>query len=270
MSLISKLAEENSIPEKISCVDIISLFLPTFTKPENKNECFNILKKFLSEEFVSPMVKIETGVEFKNMINYFSKTQTEEIVQFLVKDPNDSIRIHIIKALSTVSPLPNNIHVELIKSVLSQLTEDLSWRVRYTCAQFLPDIIKIMNNKKYYPFFIECFNKLIIDKNQIEKVRTFQEEEIRNVSNKSKKSFKAYQIKEDKLFDAIKSKCFSGEIRFETSSRNPEHKNNMNRSFYFVLESILNSITQNFIDCNFKEVNVYSYLEFIGVIVFKR
>lgn len=158
------MSKKEQIGEKISCVNIISILFPKVTN-ENKDELIKILIGFLNESFVSPMIKIETAIELKTMIIYFNKEQMENIIHILLENSNDSIRIHILKALaSLISVKLNKIDCsDLIRNCVVTLTSDESWRVRYTVVENFSDLIEVSNDKKLLPIFIECFIKLLND-----------------------------------------------------------------------------------------------------------
>ena len=109
-----------------------------------------------------------TEISLLLSIDYIKK-----IINIILKDKNDSMRIDIINIIMSIRHHPNiNDFISVIYDLVPKLSEDTNWRVRLTVADKLNEILNYPNiDNKFRQVSVNIFAKLIED----------TEPEIRNV-----------------------------------------------------------------------------------------
>jgi serine/threonine-protein phosphatase 2A regulatory subunit A len=98
------------------------------------------LKKYSLQE--SPIIKKELALTMKDLCNVIDDDLFGEILSLLIKDSNDSVRIHIIESVIALKshPLLENFS-DFISNVVNKLGNDESWRVRLTLCDKIHEIL---------------------------------------------------------------------------------------------------------------------------------
>jgi serine/threonine-protein phosphatase 2A regulatory subunit A len=147
------------------------IFLYKDLNANDKNIAINYFDKFIidnaisiKKEFLSRITEISQCLP----IDYIKK-----MIQIILRDKNDSMRIDIINIIMSLKEHPNlNNFISTIYELVPKLAEDPNWRVRLTVTDKLNDILRfpfIDNNFKQTS--VDIFAKLIED----------PEAEIRNI-----------------------------------------------------------------------------------------
>lgn len=153
---------------------------------------FSSLKKFSIQDY--PSIKKELAANMKDLSNIIDDELFAELLSILLKDSNDSIRIHLIDAVISLKSHPRlEQFSEFISNVIVKLGNDESWRVRLTVGD---KIYEVLNFPVLKPatksLIVEIFAKMFDD----------TEAEIRNVCCLRLESV-AERIGKEELFDSV-------------------------------------------------------------------
>ena len=117
-----------------------------------------------------------------------------EIISILLKDTNDTVRIHIIDAIISLKSHPRlEQFSEFISNVILKLSNDESWRVRLTICDKIHEVLGFPTLKpQTRTLLVEIYSKMFDD----------TEAEIRNICCMRLESI-ADKIGKDELFDKV-------------------------------------------------------------------
>ena len=170
MSMINNLYISEDINQRKSAMSLL-IFLFKDLNDNNKNISINYFDKFVVDNNIS--IKKEflnkvTEISLLLSIDYIKK-----LINIILKDKNDSMRIDIINIIMSIRQHPNiNEFLEVIYELIPKLSEDTNWRVRLTVTDKLNEILEFPNiDNKFRAVCTNIFAKLIED----------TEPEIRNV-----------------------------------------------------------------------------------------
>ena len=170
MSMINDLYTSEDINQKKSAMNLL-IFLFKDLNENNKASALNYFDKYLLDnniyirkEFLSKITEISLLLS----IDYIKK-----IINLILKDKNDSMRIDIINIIMSIRQHPKiNEFTDVIYDLIPKLSEDTNWRVRLTVSDKLNEILNFPNiDNKFRQISINIFAKLVED----------TEPEIRNV-----------------------------------------------------------------------------------------
>ena len=170
ISMINNLYASEDINQKKSAMNLL-IFLFKDLNENNKNIALNYFDKFVVDNNIyirKELLKEITEISLLLSIDYIKK-----LINIILKDKNDSMRIDIINIILSIRQHPNiNDFISVIYDLIPKLSEDTNWRVRLTVADKLNDILNFPNiDNKFKQVSINIFAKLIED----------GEAEIRNV-----------------------------------------------------------------------------------------
>ena len=170
ISMINNLYSTDDINQKKSAMNLL-IFLYKDLNENNKNIAISYFDKLVVDNNIyirKELLNEITEITLLLPIDYIKK-----LINIILKDKNDSMRIDIVNIIMSIRQHPNiNDFISVIYELIPKLSEDTNWRVRLTVADKLNDILKFPNiDNKFRQTSITIFAKLIED----------TEPEIRNI-----------------------------------------------------------------------------------------
>ena len=170
MSMINDLYTSDDINQKKSAMTLL-IFLFKDLNESNKTLALNYFDKYLVDNSIyirKELLNKITEITLLLSIDYIKK-----LINTILKDKNDSMRIDIINIIMSIRQHPKiNEFIDVIYDLIPKLAEDTNWRVRLTVSDKLNDILNFPNiDNKFRQTSINIFAKLIED----------TEPEIRNI-----------------------------------------------------------------------------------------
>jgi serine/threonine-protein phosphatase 2A regulatory subunit A len=170
ISIINNLYNSEDINQKKSAMNLL-IFLFKDLNSTNKIIAINYFDKFLVDNNIS--VKKELLNEITEISLELSIEYIKKMINIILKDKNDSMRIDIVNIMLSVRNSPKiNEFMDIIYDLIPKLAEDTNWRVRLTVSDKLNEFLKFPNiNNDMKQKSVNIFAKLLED----------TEPEIRNV-----------------------------------------------------------------------------------------
>ena len=170
MSMINNLYNSEDINQKKSAMNLL-IFLFKDLNKNNKNIAIGYFDKFVVDNNIS--IKKELLNKITEISLLLSIDYIKKLINIILKDKNDSMRIDIISIIMSIREHPNiNEFIDVIYDLIPKLAEDTNWRVRLTVSDKLNEILCFPNiDNKFKSVSVNIFAKLIED----------TEPEIRNV-----------------------------------------------------------------------------------------
>ena len=170
MSMINNLYTSEDINQKKSAMNLLMFLFKDLNK-NNKNVAINYFDKFVVDNNIS--IRKELLNEIRDITLLLPMDYIKKLINVILKDKNDSMRIDIISIIMSIRQHPNiNEFIDVIYDLIPKLAEDTNWRVRLTVADKLNEILNYPNiDNKFRQISTNIFAKLIED----------TEPEIRNV-----------------------------------------------------------------------------------------
>jgi serine/threonine-protein phosphatase 2A regulatory subunit A len=170
MSMINNLYTSEDINQKKSAMNLLMFLFKDLNK-NNKNTAINYFDKFVVDNNIS--IRKELLNEIRDITLLLPIDYIKKLINVILKDKNDSMRIDIISIIMSIRQHPNiNEFIDVIYDLIPKLAEDTNWRVRLTVADKLNEILNFPNiDNKFRQISTNIFAKLIED----------TEPEIRNV-----------------------------------------------------------------------------------------
>ena len=163
--LVNKLCSSVSQKSRLAYLTIIP-YAFKYLNTNHKIKASNFLKQFSTEG--NDFVKKTLSSLLKDISFFISEDVLTNITNNLLENPNESIRIPIMSCISNLKYHQNlNLLQNYIQQVIIIIGKDESWRVRYTLAQSLTEILSFSilspNLKKEV---IRLYLTLLTDKDQ--------------------------------------------------------------------------------------------------------
>ena len=170
MSMINNLYISEDINQKKSAMNLL-IFLFKDLNKNNKALALNYFDKFVVDNSIS--IRKELLNEITEITLLLSIDYIKKLINTILKDKNDSMRIDIINIIMSIKQHPNiNDFINVIYELIPKLAEDTNWRERHTVTDKLNDILKIPNiDNKFKQTCVNIFAQLVED----------PEPEIRNI-----------------------------------------------------------------------------------------
>ena len=170
MSMINNLYISEDINQKKSAMNLL-IFLFKDLNKNNKALALNYFDKFVVDNSIS--IRKELLNEITEITLLLSIDYIKKLINTILKDKNDSMRIDIINIIMSIKQHPNiNDFINVIYELIPKLAEDTNWRVRLTVTDKLNDILNFPNiDNKFKQTCVNIFAQLVED----------SEPEIRNI-----------------------------------------------------------------------------------------
>ena len=170
MSMINNLYTSEDINQKKSAMNLLMFLFKDLNK-NNKSIAINYFDKFVVDNNIS--IGKELLNEIQDITLLLPIDYIKKLINIILKDKNDSMRIDIISIIMSIRQHQNiNEFIEVIYDLVPKLAEDTNWRVRLTVADKLNEILEYPNiDNKFKQISVNIFAKLVED----------TEPEIRNV-----------------------------------------------------------------------------------------
>ena len=170
MSMINNLYISEDIYQKKSAMNLL-IFLFKDLNKNNKALALNYFDKFVVDNSIS--IRKELLNEITEITLLLSIDYIKKLINTILKDKNDSMRIDIINIIMSIKQHPNiNDFINVIYELIPKLAEDTNWRVRLTVTDKLNDILNFPNiDNKFKQTCVNIFAQLVED----------PEPEIRNI-----------------------------------------------------------------------------------------
>ena len=170
MSMINDLYTSDDINQKKSAMTLL-IFLFKDLNENNKTSALNYFDKYLVDNNI--YIRKELLNKITEISLLFSIDYIKKLINTILKDKNDSMRIDIINIIMSIRQHPKiNDFIDVIYDLIPKLAEDTNWRVRLTVSDKLNDILNFPNiDNKFKQTSVNIFAKLIED----------TEPEIRNI-----------------------------------------------------------------------------------------
>ena len=168
--MINNLYISEDINQKKSAMNLLMFLFKDLNK-NNRTAAINYFDKFVFDNNISirkELLNEITDITLLLPIDYIKK-----LINIILKDKNESMRIDIINIIMSIRLHPNiNDFIDVIYDLIPKLAEDTNWRVRLTVADKLNEILNFPNiDNKFRQVSVNIFAKLIED----------TEPEIRNI-----------------------------------------------------------------------------------------
>ena len=170
MAMINNLYTSEDINQKKSAMNLL-IFLFKDLNKNNKALALNYFDKLIVDNNIS--IRKELLNEITEITLLLSIDYIKKLINIILKDKNDSMRIDIINIIMSIKHHPNiNEFINVIYELIPKLSEDTNWRVRLTVTDKLNEILNFPNiDNKFKQTCVHIFAKLVDD----------TEAEIRNV-----------------------------------------------------------------------------------------
>ena len=170
MSMINNLYISEDINQKKSAMNLL-IFLFKDLNKNNKALALNYFDKFVVDNSIS--IRKELLNEITEITLLLSIDYIKKLINTILKDKNDSMRIDIINIIMSIKQHPNiNDFINVIYELIPKLAEDTNWRVRLTVTDKLNEILNFPNiDNKFKQTCVNIFAQLVED----------TEPEIRNI-----------------------------------------------------------------------------------------
>ena len=170
MSMINNLYTSEDINQKKSAMNLLIFLFKDFNK-NNKALALNYFDKLVVDNNIS--IRKELLNEITEISILLSIDYIKKLINIILKDKNDSMRIDIVNIIMSIKQHPNiNEFINVIYELIPKLAEDTNWRVRLTVTDKLNEILNFPNiDNKFKQASVHIFAKLLED----------PEAEIRNV-----------------------------------------------------------------------------------------
>ena len=170
MSMINNLYISEDINQKKSAMNLL-IFLFKDLNKNNKALALNYFDKFVVDNSIS--IRKELLNEITEITLLLSIDYIKKLINTILKDKNDSMRIDIINIIMSIKHHPNiNEFINVIYELIPKLSEDTNWRVRLTVTDKLNEILNFPNiDNKFKQTCVNIFAQLVED----------PEPEIRNI-----------------------------------------------------------------------------------------
>lgn len=170
MAMINNLYTSDDINQKKSAMNLL-IFLFKDLNKNNKALAINYFDKLVVDNNIS--IRKELLNEITEISLLLSIDYIKKLINVILKDKNDSMRIDIISIIMSIKQHPNiNEFINVIYELIPKLAEDTNWRVRLTVTDKLNDILNFPNiDNKFKENCVIIFAKLVED----------PEPEIRNI-----------------------------------------------------------------------------------------
>ena len=170
MSMINNLYISEDINQKKSAMNLL-IFLFKDLNKNNKALALNYFDKFVVDNSIS--IRKELLNEITEITLLLSIDYIKKLINTILKDKNDSMRIDIINIIMSIKQHPNiNDFINVIYELIPKLAEDTNWRVRLTVTDKLNEILNFPNiDNKFKQTCVNIFAQLVED----------SEPEIRNI-----------------------------------------------------------------------------------------
>ena len=162
ISIINNLYNSEDINQKKSAMNLL-IFLFKDLNSTNKIIAINYFDKFLVDNNIS--VKKELLNEITEISLELSIEYIKKMINIILKDKNDSMRIDIVNIMLSVRNSPKiNEFMDTIYDLIPKLAEDTNWRVRLTVSDKLNEFLKFPNiNNDIKQKSVNIFAKLLED-----------------------------------------------------------------------------------------------------------
>ena len=191
IAIINNLYNSDDINQK-KCAMNLLIFLYKDLNNNNKNLALNYFDKFLVDNNIS--VKKELLKEITEITTELSIDYIKKMINVILKDKNDSMRIDIVNIILSIKNHKNiNEFIDTIYDLIPKLAEDSNWRVRLTVADKINEFLNFPNiNNNFKQKTIDIFAKLLEDSEaEIRNICCLRLEEITKI------------LKDEKNFDKI-------------------------------------------------------------------
>jgi len=191
IAIINNLYNSDDINQK-KCAMNLLIFLYKDLNNNNKNLALNYFDKFLVDNNIS--VKKELLKEITEITNELSIDYIKKMINVILKDKNDSMRIDIVNIILSIKNHKNiNEFIDTIYDLIPKLAEDSNWRVRLTVSDKINEFLNFPNiNNNFKQKSIDIFAKLLEDSEaEIRNICCLRLEEITKI------------LKDEKNFDKI-------------------------------------------------------------------
>ena len=201
MSMINNLYISEDINQKKSAMNLL-IFLFKDLNKNNKALALNYFDKFVVDNSIS--IRKELLNEITEITLLLSIDYIKKLINTILKDKNDSMRIDIINIIMSIKQHPNiNDFINVIYELIPKLAEDTNWRVRLTVTDKLNDILNFPNiDNKFKQTCVNIFAQLVEDSEpEIRNICCLRLEEITKIL-KNENNF-------DKILQNLRKLCFS-------------------------------------------------------------
>ena len=191
IAIINNLYNSDDINQK-KCAMNLLIFLYKDLNNNNKNLALNYFDKFLVDNNIS--VKKELLKEITQITTELSIDYIKKMINVILKDKNDSMRIDIVNIILSIKNHKNiNEFIDTIYDLIPKLAEDSNWRVRLTVSDKINEFLNFPNiNNNFKQKSIDIFAKLLEDSEaEIRNICCLRLEEITKI------------LKDEKNFDKI-------------------------------------------------------------------
>ena len=162
IAIINNLYNSDDINQK-KCAMNLLIFLYKDLNNNNKNLALNYFDKFLVDNNIS--VKKELLKEITQITTELSIDYIKKMINVILKDKNDSMRIDIVNIILSIKNHKNiNEFIDTIYDLIPKLAEDSNWRVRLTVSDKINEFLNFPNiNNNFKQKSIDIFAKLLED-----------------------------------------------------------------------------------------------------------
>ena len=162
MDIINKFYIVDDINQKLSALNLIIVVYKDLNE-SNKKIVLEYLDNFSINDNIS--IKKELLTEITKITSLLSIDYIKKIINTMMKDKNDTVRIDILNIIISAKNHKNILTMmDFIYELITKLSEDQNWRVRLTVIDNLTDLLKFPNiNNQFRQIAINIFVKLIED-----------------------------------------------------------------------------------------------------------
>jgi len=139
---------QNDIKSKISCCYLFPLVYQKLNCESTKQELFQVFNEISRED--SPSVRRAAAANIGELAKVGDNSLLNNIINLhfnLLKDNVDIVKVHAIESTRTLLDQSDEDQKKtLITNFISAINKDKSWRVKYSAAETICDIVKTFDN----------------------------------------------------------------------------------------------------------------------------
>lgn len=139
MDLVNRLSHHDFVSQKLSAMAIISCMM-SYVGSNQKATLCTLLKKFSNDPY--PLVKKELAYYLKDFCTFLEEDFFVEIVSNILKEKSEFAKIPIFDCIVAMGGHKNISKIQdFVEKVLNILSNDECWRVRYTIAEKMHEVL---------------------------------------------------------------------------------------------------------------------------------
>lgn len=161
MDIINKLSSQDFNSQKLSVLNVISSIIGSVGATQKASLCA-LLKKYSAD--ASPLIKKELGILLKDFSLCLDDDLIVDIISNILKEKSEFSKIPLFEAIVSLGNHKNISKLQdFIANSISALAGDECWRVRYSVAEKLHEVLKFASNPNLKALIVDIYTRFLDD-----------------------------------------------------------------------------------------------------------